>query len=426
MKKRERNSVVRRRLFACVLAVVLAVGLSGCSMLFHRHAFAEANCVDPRTCACGETEGFALGHEYVPATDNYPSYCRYCGDTVGLSLKDQREQEIGEQLQAAAKLVEEKSYRKAIQLLDEAYEYYKDARLYWQMNEYRRQMGTFNSRVVCAGKYNTAVISGGKLRMVGDSRYKELKADGWGGVELVAMGDKHLVALMQSGTVDAVGISVDKQYEGIKGISGVVSLSAGDFHSVALMEDGTIRSSVGYNHSGQCEVDKLQLAAGGREIVAVSGAYDHTIALLEDGDVVAVGDKKAYNNQVNGSNNVSHWHDIVAVCSGSEFSAGLRIDGSVVLSGVNWDVSDWNDIVNIAAGDYFLVGVREDGTVVAVGDPHEGNSYAGYSNVFSLRDVVYISAGHDHTVAVDKNGVVHCVGSNEYGQCDVDGMQIQP
>ena len=411
----------RRPVLLWILGLfALAVGMTAC----HFHEYAPADCDSPRTCICGRTEGMALGHEYLPATENSPALCRFCGASTGLSLKEQRDAECQERLDAAAQLVADKQYRKAIQLLNDGYKIYNDARLYWQMNEYRREMASFNNRVICAGKNNTVVISGGVIHMCGDSRYKEMGANGWGGVVAVAMGDKHLVALKQGGSVDAVGISVDKQYEGIKGLTGVAALAAGDFHSVALMEDGTIRSSTGFNHAGQCAVESLMLAAGGREIVAVSAAYDHTVALLEDGTAVAVGDKKASNNAVNGSCNVGHWTDIAAVYSGSEFSAGLRVDGTVVLSGVNWDVSGWTDIVNMAAGDYYLVGVREDGTVLAVGDPNEGNSLMGYAHVSGLKDVVYISAGHDHTVAVDKYGVVHCVGSNEFGQCDLNGMKI--
>ena len=411
-------------LIALLLVAVVIVGVMLYLKFRHRHEFAPADCDSPRTCQCGKTEGLPLGHEYMPATENNPSYCRYCGDTVGLTLKEQRDEECQQWLDSAAALVADKQYRKAIELLSNSYASCKDARLYWQMNEYRREMANFNNRVICAGKNNTVVISNGVISMCGDTRYKEMGANGWGGILAVAMGDKHLVALKQDGSVDAVGISVDKQYEGIKGLTGVAALSAGDFHSVALMRDGTVRSSKGYNHAGQCAVDSLMLAAGGKEIVAVSAAYDHTVALLEDGTAVAVGDKKAYNNPVNGSCNVGYWKDIAAVYSGSEYSAGLRIDGTVVLSGVNWDVSGWTDIVNMAAGDYYLVGVREDGTVLAVGDPYEGNSQMGYAHVNNLKDVVYISAGHDHTVAVDKYGVVHCIGSNEFGQCDLNGMKI--
>lgn len=420
MTDRNKRSTRKPMLLWIIGLFALAVCLSAC----HIHEYAPADCENPRMCFCGKTQGVALGHDYMPATENNPAYCRYCGKFVGLSLKGQREAECQALLDEAAQLVADNQYRKAIELLSNSYKTYGDARLYWQMNEYRREMANFNNRVICAGKFNTVVISNGVINMCGDSRYKEMGANGWGGVAAVAMGDKHLVALMKSGTVDAVGISVDKQYEGIKGLNGVASLAAGDFHSVALMQDGTIRSSKGYNHAGQCAVETLALAAGGREVVAVSAAYDHTVALLEDGTAVAVGDKKAYNNPVNGSCNVGYWTDIAAIYSGSEFSAGLRIDGTVVLSGVNWDVSGWTDIVNMAAGDYYLVGVREDGTVVAVGDPNEGNSYMGYAHVNSLKDVVYISAGHDHTVAVDKYGKVHCIGSNEFGQCDLNGMTV--
>ena len=84
----------------------------------------------------------------------------------------------------------------------------------------------------------------------------------------------------------------------------------------------------------------------------------------------------------------------------------------------------WAFISDIIDDHEVKTGVREDGTVVAVGDPNEGNSYMGYAHVNSLKDVVYISAGHDHTVAVDKYGKVHCIGSNEFGQCDLNGMTV--
>ena len=46
--------------------------------------------------------------------------------------------------------------------------------------------------------------------------------------------------------------------------------------------------------------------------------------------------------------NVSYWKDIVAISSGSQYTIGLRSDGTVVATGENDDgqcnVSTWKDI----------------------------------------------------------------------------------
>ena len=97
------------------------------------------------------------------------------------------------------------------------------------------------------------------------------------------------------------------------------------------------------------KVSTLMNAAGDKRIVSVAAGYVHTLALLEDGNVVACG-INSY-----GECNVFNWKDIVAIYAGTQFSAGLKMDGTVVVTGEGasgWDLSDWTDIVNLADGDY--------------------------------------------------------------------------
>lgn len=102
----------------------------------------------------------------------------------------------------------------------------------------------------------------------------------------------------------------------------------------------------------------------------LAAGYRHSVGLMSDGTVTAVGDNRY------GACDVGDWRDIVAVAAGnahtgSSHTVGLRSDGTVVATGWNkygqCDVTDWREIVAIAAGWRRTVGIRADGTAVAVG-----------------------------------------------------------
>ena len=52
----------------------------------HEHKWADATCTDPKTCACGATEGEALGHSWTDATCTAPKTCSVCSETEGEAL----------------------------------------------------------------------------------------------------------------------------------------------------------------------------------------------------------------------------------------------------------------------------------------------------------------------------------------------------
>ena len=73
------------KIFALICCLVLTLALSSCENWFsfipngtttqttiteppHEHNFSDADCLNPKTCECGETEGEALGH--TPADDD--------------------------------------------------------------------------------------------------------------------------------------------------------------------------------------------------------------------------------------------------------------------------------------------------------------------------------------------------------------------
>ena len=181
--------------------------------------------------------------------------------------------------------------------------------------------------------------------------------------------------------------------------------SAGYWHTVGLKPDGTVVAA-GNNKYDQCNMDSWT------DIVAVSAGDWHTIGLKSDGTVVATGSND------DGQCNVDSWTDIVAVSAGGWHTVGLKADRTVVAAGCNDDgqcnVDDWTDIVAVSAGYRHTVGLKADGTVVAVGYNDDGQCSVG-----NWTDIVAVSAGDWHTVGLKADGTVVAAGSNEYGQCNV-------
>ena len=197
-------------------------------------------------------------------------------------------------------------------------------------------------------------------------------------------------------------------------------ISAGDDHTVALMNDGTVIAN-GSNNYGQCNVTEWQ------DIVAISAGSCHTVGLKKNGTVVAIGNKNASRC------NVIEWRDIVAISAGRCHTVGLKKNGAVVAVGANGDgqcnVTEWRDIVAISAGEYHTVGLKKNGAVVAVGSntiydfSNNQKKTCGQCNVFGWRNIVAISAGRCHTVGLKADGTVVAVGDNGNGRCNVSDWQ---
>ena len=187
-------------------------------------------------------------------------------------------------------------------------------------------------------------------------------------------------------------------------VSQRAALSAGNSHTVALRNNGTVVAA-GKNNSGQCDISNWQ------NILAVSAGNSYTVGLRGNGTVVATG------SNIFGQCDTAGWMDIVAVSTGNFHTVGLRSNGTVVATGANsygqCNVSSWTDIVAISAGDAYTVGLRSDGTVVATGVNSSGQCDTG-----SWKNIVAISAGTTHTVGLRSDGTVITAGTNSSGQCN--------
>jgi hypothetical protein len=404
-----------------ILAV--AVILAGAALILgkHRHIWIEATCTSPKICAeCGEVEGEPVGHNWMDATYYAPKTCAFCQKTQGVTLTDNV-------LEEAERYMQEEHFLQAIALLDARWEEQGVQAFRDMASDCRMRLARYHGTYVAAGKYNSVLVHrDGQITIVGDNKYRERDAAGWTDVVAAGLGDRYVAALRANGTVVAAGTNGDNEYTGVENWRDVVAISAGDLHIVGLLADGTIVSAPGFNHCGQGNVGQLMDAAKGTRIVAVSAGYDHTAALLEDGTVVACGDKPTGGNKENGACNVSGWSQIAMICSGTEFCAGLRTDGTVVVAGMGWDLSEWTDVSSLAAGDFFLLGLRTDGTVLIQMNEEKYNADArrSLSQVEAWENVVYIAAGHDHIIGICSDGSVRCAGMNQKGQCTLEGTRV--
>ncbi len=147
------------------------------------------------------------------------------------------------------------------------------------------------------------------------------------------------------------------------------------------------------------------------DIVDVYAGSDYTVGLKKDGTVVATG------SNYYGQCNVDNWTDIVSIYIGDDYTVGLKKDGTVVATGYNGsgacNVSSWTDIVSIYTGNG-TVGIKKNGTVVTTNVDFQ-NGVKNWNNIIS------VCTGSDYIVGLKKDGTVVAAGNNDYGQCNVSG-----
>lgn len=200
----------------------------------------------------------------------------------------------------------------------------------------------------------------------------------WKNIIAVSVGEQFIVGLRNDGTLTAQGIDGYGETD-IDSWSNIVSISTGWQHTAGLDAEGHVFIT-GYNSEEQ-----LHQIAQNREqwenIVAISAGggsrragpvYErgHTVALRQDGTVLAVGDNSS------GQCNVNNWTDIIAISAGDFHTVGLKSDGTVVSTLTNAEsyneIREWKDIVAVSAGYGFTLGLKSDGTVVGAGYYRDG------------------------------------------------------
>ena len=197
------------------------------------------------------------------------------------------------------------------------------------------------------------------------------------------------------------------------GLSNVTAIAGAYDHNLALKNNGT---AVGW---GDNTFGQMAVPAGlNNNLVAVAGGQSYSLALKNTGAVVAWGA-----NIFPGETNVpaAALNGVVLIASGQYSSTALKNTGSIVAWGANISglttvpVGLNNSAVAIAGGSFHNLAIRNDGTVVAWGDDS-----AGQTDVpADLTNVVAVSGGSFHSLALKSDGTVVAWGDNSSGQTNV-------
>ncbi|ETR71995.1 MAG: hypothetical protein OMM_02059 [Candidatus Magnetoglobus multicellularis str. Araruama] len=246
---------------------------------------------------------------------------------------------------------------------------------------------------------------------------------------------------------------------------------AGGHHSIAIDENGQLwawgsngsgrlgNATAGTKASVPVPVNTVSGDGQLSNIISVAAGFSHSIALLDNGRVVAWGSNNSRQlgnvsiNQssylpvyVNGPDQEMFLTDIIAVAAGQQHSVALCSDGTVWTWGDNTkgqlgnnslftqerpiQVTDsqgtgfLSQIIAIAAGAYHTLALDDNGYIWAWGNNADGQLGIGsdvsvHQTPFPINDlsnITHICAGESHSLARKSNGTVWAWGNNADGQ----------
>lgn len=248
------------------------------------------------------------------------------------------------------------------------------------------------------------------LRYIVSAPY--ISAGGWSVAALTSDGgviylnndaDDHLKDALKWTGMRTVCIKLDLYIAGIS--------NSGKINVTPRIDKKELRT---HGASGPDMVRLVENIDAWENIKAYDAMYPQSaVALTNDGEVYA-----AYPNGESFFGKLPGWTDMVAVCDGRSYVAGLKSDGTVLTALSDHyigtlDTSDWRDIVAIDA-DHCLVGLKSDGTCISTGINDRGQS-----NVSGWTDIIAISTREGVTLGLKRDGTVVAAGDNQYGQMDV-------
>ncbi len=185
----------------------------------------------------------------------------------------------------------------------------------------------------------------------------------------------------------------------IDGISGVQAIAAGQEHSLAVTNDGTVWHWGFTRYTPDEDLYKyyssphrVESVSGGKSVAAGS---THSLALLTSGNIVAWGDN----------------------------ASGQLGDGAMTVRSIVSSLTDLSGISQISAGNGHGLALKNDGAVWAWGLGQNGQLGNGRraniskpSLISTLSGIEKIAAAGSHSLAIKQDGTVWAWGNNYYGQ----------
>lgn len=188
----------------------------------------------------------------------------------------------------------------------------------------------------------------------------------------------------------------------------VLSNAVGVIHGFDQILDEAYIVGWGADYKGQ-----INIPGGLSNMVAVAGAYDHSLALRNNGTALAWGDNTPY-NQTNIPPAINN--NILAIAGGQYYNVALRNGGTVAAWGGNLGETNvpggLSNVVMISGGTYDSFALQSSGIITAWGE-----NFFGVTNPpVGLSNVVEVAGGSYHAVAIKNDGTLVAWGDNSQGQ----------
>ncbi|MER7771531.1 hypothetical protein [Kitasatospora sp. NPDC096140] len=288
-----------------------------------------------------------------------------------------------------------------------------------------------NGTVESWGKNDKGQLGNGATSATDEWAVPSLVA-GLGGVDAIAAGGSHALALLKDGTVKAWGLN-DKSQLGdgtttnaslpvtVAGLEDVKAIAAGGSFSMALLKDGTVKTW-GNNDKGQLGVTPR--AAKSTDPVPKPAPATRTTA-------VAVPELTSVKGITAGAS-----HALALLADGTVMSWGLNDKGqlgddTVIDKPYPVQVLELKNVTALSAGASHTVALLQDRTLRAWGLNDKGQVGDGTLTqrntsvpVPGVSGVVGIASGASHNLAVLSDGTVQAWGLNDKGQLG-DGTTTQ-
>lgn len=260
------------------------------------------------------------------------------------------------------------------------------------------------------------VTTNGNVLFAGQSKSFEDDIRKWTDIVSIAGYGQLVLGLKLDGTVVHAG-KLESYHIDTKSWNNIVAIAVGDTYIAGLTAEGTVVAQ-GHDGYGQMDIDNWT------NIIAISTTNCATVGLTGTGEVLVSGYESAsLLREI--ANESENWTDIVAISAGGGtfhnsiakgHIVGLKRDGTVVAVGDNrnsqCEVDGWTNIIAVAAGEFHTVGLTADGRVLTTQTAH--------STVSTWTNIVAISAGYGTTLAVDSTGKAYGDGFSYQGQINLD------